>query len=344
MPLLAFLDQTNTMLLHTLKNWAPFHIDALGIVTLLGADEMDLAVGRLSRNRYTENLPLLGSYIVANNAIRKPKLGFTIYNITDGIMATDVTPWFARWLLCAKLSYCHSTLVISTASKPGKVSRPAQLAPLAIAVVITGSLLLLAAVTNDWWGFANGISMLVSVVVRRLIVAELCQAIDIQLESVFQDPPDMVKCFCTLPDGTSLTLITQRKLVVNCLLTEPRPPNRRLFEHARTWGWIAFSCHVITLGMACLFNQILSVVVMLLSTILVARNFGDDEIRIGSRLELRLLESKIPGFRSAAYARLGLDAKEEASMRQWNMFPHESNDFWWSQYRKYQRGDVTPPT
>lgn len=100
------------MALHALKHWAPFHIDALGMVTLLGADELNLTIGCLVRNGFTENLPVLGAYVVANNAIRRPLLGFTIYNITDGIMATDVTPWFARWLSCAKLTYSSTTLII----------------------------------------------------------------------------------------------------------------------------------------------------------------------------------------------------------------------------------------
>lgn len=79
------------MLLNYLVSWAPFHIDALGIVTFLGAEQIDQAVGRLARNRFTSCLPLLGAYKIAGNDIVKPIPGFTLYNITDGILATDLT-------------------------------------------------------------------------------------------------------------------------------------------------------------------------------------------------------------------------------------------------------------
>ena len=78
------------MIFHFLKTWAPFKMDALGIVTLLGADEMDAMVGRLVRTPYTNYLPLLGAYTVAGNSITKPLPGYAVYNITDGIKATDV--------------------------------------------------------------------------------------------------------------------------------------------------------------------------------------------------------------------------------------------------------------
>ncbi|KAF8246157.1 hypothetical protein K440DRAFT_685659 [Wilcoxina mikolae CBS 423.85] len=87
------------MLLGYLETWAPFRIDALGLVTMIGASEIDVAVVRLVRNRFTECLPLLGAYIFAGNNFTKPIPGFFLYNISDGIVATDMTGWFARWLL-----------------------------------------------------------------------------------------------------------------------------------------------------------------------------------------------------------------------------------------------------
>ena len=60
------------MLSWTLAQWQPFRIDAMGLVTILGADEMKMAVGRLVRSPITAWLPLLGAYTVANNQFTEP--------------------------------------------------------------------------------------------------------------------------------------------------------------------------------------------------------------------------------------------------------------------------------
>src|SRR5271156_582823 len=51
-----------SMLFHYLERWAPFRIDALGLVTLLGAERVDQVVGRLAHHRLTSCLPLLGAF------------------------------------------------------------------------------------------------------------------------------------------------------------------------------------------------------------------------------------------------------------------------------------------
>lgn len=71
----------------------------MGLVTILGGDEMKMAVGRLVQSRFTEWLPLLGAYTVANNQITETWQGLVLYNITDAVMPTDVSAWFARWVL-----------------------------------------------------------------------------------------------------------------------------------------------------------------------------------------------------------------------------------------------------
>lgn len=326
------------MLLYALREWSPFKIDALGIVTLLGAEELNLAVGRLVRNRLTENFPVLAAYIVANNTLSKPLSGFVIYNITDGIVATDMTPWFARWLTCAKVSYSSTSLVISVSNNPKATPLYADIFPGLLGGTVLVGFMALAVITGDWWGFVNCVAMAVSVIVRRLVVNQLCQGIDNQVGNINTDPSSVVKCFCTLPDGSGVTLILEREILVQCLLSEPRPPSPGLYEVSRVIGWVAFGCHVLALGMACLLNQILSVLLLLVTTVLVVRRIGDSETRIASRLQLRRLDSTVPGHRSTTYAKLALTSKEEASMLAWNLFPHRSNESWWKQYRQLQIG------
>src|SRR5271170_5883454 len=101
------------MFIRWLLKWAPFKIDALGLVTLLGADELNGAIGRLSKSQLTEYLPLVGGFVIASDSIRSHIAGFTLYNVTDGICATDVAGWFARWLLFRDLTYNSTTLTIT---------------------------------------------------------------------------------------------------------------------------------------------------------------------------------------------------------------------------------------
>ncbi|KAI1076591.1 hypothetical protein F5B20DRAFT_554791 [Whalleya microplaca] len=72
------------MPLASLREWAPFQLDALGLVTLFGAKEMHMSIGNLTQGWFTEWLPILGSYAVANNEIAQSEPGFFLYNITDG--------------------------------------------------------------------------------------------------------------------------------------------------------------------------------------------------------------------------------------------------------------------
>lgn len=73
-----------------LSKWAPFQFDALGLVTIFGAKEMSTSIGNLAYSWATDWVPVLGSYAVTNDEIAAPEPGFVLYNITDGIMATDV--------------------------------------------------------------------------------------------------------------------------------------------------------------------------------------------------------------------------------------------------------------
>ncbi|PYI07808.1 hypothetical protein BO78DRAFT_396151 [Aspergillus sclerotiicarbonarius CBS 121057] len=85
--------------------------------------------------------------------------------------------------------------------------------------------------------------------------------------------------------------------------------------------------------MTTLFNQIVSVVVLLASTLIVVHRIGEGEHLIGENIAVSRHDDLEEQFRAATYARLGLSEKEEQSMVLWNLFPHESNTAWWVRYR-----------
>jgi hypothetical protein len=81
--------------LHSVKLWSEsstFQIDALGLVTLLGAEEVNQSVGHLQYHRYTEYLPLLAAYAIAGNRFTTKQPDFVIYNLANRIRRGQVDP------------------------------------------------------------------------------------------------------------------------------------------------------------------------------------------------------------------------------------------------------------
>ena len=77
------------------KAWSALKIDALGLIMLLGADAMRKTLGQLKYSPW-EYFPLLAGHVFADNSIAEPVPGFTLYNISEGIVATDLSAWFTR--------------------------------------------------------------------------------------------------------------------------------------------------------------------------------------------------------------------------------------------------------
>ncbi|KFA72445.1 hypothetical protein S40288_10289 [Stachybotrys chartarum IBT 40288] len=315
--------------LSRLADWAPFQLDALGLVTIFGAREMNVSVGSLAHSWVTDWLPILGSYAVANNEIVEPQPGFVLYNVTDGIMAIDLSSWFTRWLELCLLTYSATTIELKMNGRPTPALR--GWCALAIGCLAYGALLLLAVLAGDAWGIANVASLLVSVAVRQGMVAMLRRSIDKSIEGL--GPDDDVKAFLTLPRGNAVTILGPRMLIVNCLLTNPRPLRPRIYYILRVLGWTAFGAHAITLGMASLFTQILTVALLLVSTYLTAMHVGARSDAVGSRLWLSVDVGDPAWSRRFSYARLRMTKSEEDSMVLWGLMPHRSNTWWWSRYR-----------
>lgn len=318
--------------LFTLKEWAPFQLDALGLVTIFGANEMQMAVGNLVHSWASEWLPVLGSYAVANDEIRRPQQGFVLYNITDGIMATDVAAWFTRWLMTYPLTYTATTIRLRMDRKP--CPRLRKTCPIIIGASTVGLLLLFAITTGDMWGIANVVSMGVSVLIRQQMVSHLRACIDDTIIGLFKTPGDDVKVFITLPNGKAVTILGPRMLVVDCILTDPQPSNPRFYYLLRVACWGLFGAHAITLGMSSLFNQVLSVLVLLLSTYAKATHVGDYRKNIGNKLRLEVDMGDPHWKRPPVYARLNMSTIEEDSMVHWSMMPQRSNTWWWEKYQR----------
>lgn len=332
-----FSDIAIKMRLQELLGWAPFRIDALGLVTIFGAEEVNLNVGRLSRSPWTDFLPLLGSYTVASNSITKAIPGFTAYNITDGIVTSDIPGWFSRWLLAQDLKWNTTSLKVEYRRRSTRLLD--TICTYSVGVSCLVIVLALAIIIGDWWGVANAASMIISSIVRKFVIEQNRRAVDVAAEKA-QWIKDDVVTFWTLPTGHAIIIRCPRAILLKCLLTTPKPPHSTLYGVARVIGWIGFGCHAITLGMTCLFNQIISVIVLVGATVIVVYRWGDDETSIGTSLRIRKTVISGGDFRATAYADLNLTEQQEEYMINWNLFPQKGNDKWWQKYRECQRRGV----
>jgi hypothetical protein len=214
--------------LYTFKTWSPFHLDALGLVTLLGAEEVSTAIGALSHSRYTEYLPLFGTNLIAENRFTHPIPGFALYNISDGIYIPIVNGWFSRWMIA---NLTEKITVLKWDVEPTKRSAVAkEIFAAVIGFIANGSLITIAALQGDFYGLANTIAMAVSVMVRLTMVHEnrkhLNQIVDGYSRGItgnsFLEPnqdKNWVKIVVTAPEDKVVAFLIQRGLV-NCIIND----------------------------------------------------------------------------------------------------------------------------
>ena len=326
------------MALQHLFTWAPFRVDALGLVTMLGASGVDVSLGRLVENRWTEFLPLLGAFVVAGNQFALPVPGVVLYSISDGIVATDVAGWFARWLNKQELNWNTNTYVWGVRQLARRGWRQLIL-PLAMGALLNGGLVALSVLLGDWYGFTNSVALAASVVVRWHMLEQNRGFLDSAVQDFTEHRQEFVKAFCLLADGRAVSLHAPRGLITEGFLTTPRPLYPFAYRLSRGIAWLSFGVHVICIGQATLFIQIMTVFIMVSATVLCTFGFGSNECQIGRRISVHQVDThNVQDRRTAAYARLRLTEVEEASMLSWGLFPQRSNEQWWRNYQQLKAG------
>lgn len=307
---------------HTLKAWAKdtgLQIDALGLVTLLGAEEMDRSIGRLMPSVYFDYLPLLGAFIVAGDRFKERKLGYTLYNINAGIVTTELSGWFSRWLRAQEFHKIRSKITWEVVDRPPR-RKTFSVGLFLISMPLQGMLLALTVLAADWWGFANVVAMIVSVIVRCVQVAENQAGINANIQRAEEDANknlakyesamelverrrmegygdikmpirpkdfDLVKLLVVTEESKVLTLLAPGFLVKPAFTAAPHIPNPRFYMFCRIIGWAAFAVHVISIGMAALYTQICTIVLILSATVLTAYKVGCEDSQLSSDIRCK---------------------------------------------------------
>jgi hypothetical protein len=324
-------------ILKAAMDWKPFKIDALGIVTLLGAENLRQSVSRLVPHPFAEHLPLLAAQIFADDTITDNLSGFTLYNITDGVLATDVSAWWQRWLTCQKLNFNTTTFHVTALTKPRPLFTTGSVLAICINAMVNAALIIVAVLLGDWYGFATSVSLVVTVIARTYILSSLRQSVDELVAEADAQSTESVILFLKLPDGKAVTVRTTRGIATCVLLTEARPKHHSLYLSFRALDWVAFGVLVVCLGSACLCMQLIVIATMLFATVFVVFRIGCDEYHIGRRLEIVQDDRDGNDDRHLAYLRMELTEDQERSMIDWHLFPMTSNKVWWNRYRKTQR-------
>lgn len=338
--ILATFLTTSMPPLTSIKSWSPFKIDALGIVTLLGADAVRKSLGRLTYSLF-EYFPLLAGHIFVDNSVADPIPGFVLYNITEGVVATNLSTWFTRWLLCQKVTYSATHLEITgTTSRHGQTNHHSRAC--IVALVLNSLLIIWPLLMSDWYGFVASFSLVGVVAVRIWTLRAMRQSLDAnfaQASTTTKSKP--VKLFISLPTGERVTVRTTTGITQDCLLTEARPNSSHGHMIAQTIAWVAFGIHVVSLGMACLAVQLVLLTSTLVCSVAAVQcwwseGWNSEEHRLGSRMVIK--RSDTSGIQSMAkmYVLLELNDEEEQNMVDWSLIPTRSSRLWLPTYRQFK--------
>jgi hypothetical protein len=337
-------------------SWQPFRLDALGLITLLGADEVARAVGSLAHNTLTDYLPLFGAFKIASDQIATIEPGFSLYNISDGIWVTELAPWLTRWLS----SHLESNYTIlrwcvcpggpcdwkddstGEANKAEKQQRsndgpfPTTLFWQRCIAIVLGILLNLglaafAAVQADWYGTANSGAMIGSVLVRAYMTRTYRFAIDRRTPKEIKPGLKSKKIIIVLPDGRLAISYVPGSMIGVMLDSKTRFPwaKRLLLLLARAVGWAVFGIQVIAIGQSSLLSQMCTVAVMTTASVFTIFNIGVQRPdHVAHRLHVHQLSANASG-RKEAYLMLEPTKEEKAFMLRMGLVPDEGNFDWW---------------
>jgi hypothetical protein len=347
--------------LNHLSTWAPFKIDALGLVTLLGQEQVNAKLGRLVREGYLDFMPLLGAFVIAGDLFRDRQAGFNIYNITSGITTPELTGWLTRWLKAQDFDKNKMDVQWIVEEKTRSYAKMNWIAFI-IAFFFQAGFLVLTILIGDWYGIANSLSMTASVLVRLYVLKANRDAIDLAVKDATdkaiekhnkdptEDPTREATILCILDDATAIIMKTPEHLIKSCFVVTPKPTHPGRYWLARAAGWIFFLVHIISIGQSVLVSQMVTVVLLVIPTVaLVAlpeewrkRYLGCNEQFIAKSLTALKTPTKAkkPPLapdgprRIHLYAMCQLTRKEEESMLHWSTMPHSSNVKWWDEYKR----------
>ncbi|KAH6880013.1 hypothetical protein B0T10DRAFT_495667 [Thelonectria olida] len=311
--------------LSRLTSWAQnnnLQFDALGLVTFLGAEEVNASVGRLVQSSWVEFLPLLGAFVIAGDRFTGKQPGYKMYNITASMMTTELAGWFSRWMKAQDFEQTRSIVTWTMHQRPTRVTQ-FWIPSLTVGLALNGTLTVLTILSGDWFGLTSVVSMVVSVIVRYILVQQNCAGINRRIGAAkakwkrgAEQPSEAI---VILDDSKAVTVRAPACLMGGVFTQNPDIPNPRLYAFARWVGWLAFAAHILTLGSAALHTQIVTVVVIITATILNCYKFGCDDSKIWASLTNS--HTTGDGFSRTCWVSSQLEATVSVYPEKWSRWP-----------------------
>ena len=357
-----------------LLHFRPFQLDALGIVTLLGATQIDHAVGALSRNWIFEWMPLMGEYVFATNQFTQPfSHGIEMYNITDGIAVNQFAAWFARWLLAQNLSAPGMRIDVTAQAQRRPLRHYFTGVPMALVFYIPLIMLYAFLGVRDTWGMVNTAALVFTTMMRQILLHFHRTALDTSVlacnetvletyrELEYMTPQDRVstrrrlgdvcRCLLTFPNGKMVFLEVPRTHWNACLVQMPSPRHPRISAIMRACIWLGFGAHVLSIGASCFIVQLWTIAGILLATTMTTFGLGQhwnwpytgsrrfegarQDRWVGSLLKITLARVLLASDDDInILAAMQLDRREEEQMSEWGFLPSQIDAKWRSEYMK----------
>lgn len=330
--------------LYSLLKWSPFRLDALGLVTLLGAEEVSRAIGGLQHTWLAEYLPLMGAYMVAGNKFTEPLAGYTASNITNGIIPPELNGPFTRWLYSnipdvSRQQTTTTTIHWSLVDEQGeKQAGWRQMTAVLIGFTFHSALIALTVLIADWYGLANSISMAVSVAVRWFLIRqnrlEMKKKVD-RARKALKAAPAMpkVKILVQPPNSDRIVVNYIQGALIPCLILPLDNPRRRLYRLFRFAGWLAFAVHIISIGQSSLVAQLITVATMTFATMATVYRIGCETNKFGHLLKTESFVVR-QQKRMNCYVDLDPNPEEEMVLKQWFLMPLPSAKAWFESYER----------
>jgi hypothetical protein len=320
--------------LHRIFPWQPFRLDALGLVTLLGAEEVSRAIGGLQHSMLTEYLPLMGAYMVAGNRFTEPLPGYKAYNITDGIIPPSLNGAFTRWLDNHMYSTSgpkdNITDVTWTLASDAHMHRfwRKQFLPIVIGFFLNSALLIMSVLLADWYGIANSVGMILSVIVRWYLLRQnrhhlgtLVEKARTKITAANPEPKDIrnIRLLVEPPNSNRIVVNRLQGALFTCFLVPLANSHEQNYRFARLVGWLAFAIHIICIGQSSLVGQLMAVGLMIFGTMGAIYRVGCDPKDFGQFL--RAESKSTQQQRRECFAKLGPTDEEEKALKHWHLLP-----------------------
>ncbi|RSL50961.1 hypothetical protein CEP53_008620 [Fusarium sp. AF-6] len=276
--------------LSRVTSWAEankLEFDALGLVTFLGAEEVNASIGRLVQSSWVEFLPLLGAFVIASDRFTGKQPGFKMHNLTAGIVTTELAGWFSRWMKAQDFEQTRSIVTWEVQHRPSRVTQ-FWVPSLTVGLTLNCMMMVLTILTGDWFGLTSVLSMIASVIVKYILVQQNCAGINRRIsDAMAKRKPgsdQLSDAIVILDDSKAVTVKAPAYMMGGVFTRNPDIPNPRLYAFTRWVGWLAFAAHILSLGSAALHTQIITVVVIIAATILTCYKFGCDDSKIRASL------------------------------------------------------------